>query len=339
MTTTPTLQQHARALMTKAIAPGTRPVYESAWRLFTSFATQQGLAQSIGLMSPFAREGLLVMFATFCFTHLKCSFATIRLYLSTIKYHCMMLYGFDPFIHPNGQHFFQLRMLMTGIRKSPNNKSQPRLPITIPIITSLISSLNKGFFNPYIDLLLSSVFTLAFFGFLRCGEYTTSSMTFDPKVNLSLRDITFHHPQNDKPHFTLYLRSSKTDKFNQGVLITLYATGNDICPFKAMQAYLQERRKLNTSLLSPLFLVPPDMPLTRHAFTSFLDSMLVALRLPSSTIRPHSFRIGAATEAARMGIQDHLIKVLGRWASSCYMTYIRTPKSVIREAQSKLSQG
>ena len=106
MTTTPTLQQHARALMTKAIAPATRRVYESAWRLFTSFAAQQGLAQSIGLMSPFAREGLLVMFATFCFTHLNCSFATIRLYLSAIKYHCMMLYGFDPFIHPNGQHFF-----------------------------------------------------------------------------------------------------------------------------------------------------------------------------------------------------------------------------------------
>ena len=44
----------------------------------------------------------------------------------------------------------------------------------------------------------------------------------------------------------------------------------------------------------------------------------------------HSFRIGAATTAARGGIQDSLIKVLGRWQSAAYQIYIRTPPEVLR---------
>lgn len=32
-------------------------------------------------------------------------------------------------------------------------------------------------------------------------------------------------------------------------------------------------------------------------------------------------------------IEDHLIQTLGRWNSSCYTRYIRTPKSTIKEAQ------
>jgi hypothetical protein len=40
----------------------------------------------------------------------------------------------------------------------------------------------------------------------------------------------------------------------------------------------------------------------------------------------HSFQIGAATTAGSVHVEDHLIKILGRWSSDAYCKYIRTEK-------------
>ena len=37
----------------------------------------------------------------------------------------------------------------------------------------------------------------------------------------------------------------------------------------------------------------------------------------------HSFRIGAATTAATKGVEDCIIKILGRWKSLAYLQYVR----------------
>lgn len=37
----------------------------------------------------------------------------------------------------------------------------------------------------------------------------------------------------------------------------------------------------------------------------------------------HSFRIGAATTAAKKGVEDCIIKTLGRWENSAYLQYVR----------------
>ena len=50
----------------------------------------------------------------------------------------------------------------------------------------------------------------------------------------------------------------------------------------------------------------------------------------------HSFRIGAATVAARNGVPDHLIQAMGRWSSNAYQLYIRTPSASLATLSQKL---
>lgn len=39
--------------------------------------------------------------------------------------------------------------------------------------------------------------------------------------------------------------------------------------------------------------------------------------------RPHSFRIGRATDRAKQGVSESEIKALGRWESRAFQNYIR----------------
>ena len=51
----------------------------------------------------------------------------------------------------------------------------------------------------------------------------------------------------------------------------------------------------------------------------------------------HSFRIGAVTMAASKGIEDSLIKILGRWESSAYQRYVKIPRERLAAVSQSLA--
>ena len=126
--------------------------------------------------------------------------------------------------------------------------------------------------------------------------------------------------------------SPKTDPFHKGFHLFLGCTGHHICPVKALLPYLAVRG----STEGPLFITEEGSPLTRHRFNTELSSILHAAGLETTHYNTHSFRIGAATSAKQAGISDLHIKMLGRWQSNAYETYIRTPRQQLAALSKQL---
>ena len=56
-----------------------------------------------------------------------------------------------------------------------------------------------------------------------------------------------------------------------------------------------------------------------------IKGALELLGVDASDFNGHSFRIGVASTAATNGMEDSLIKTLGRWESDTYLRYIKIP--------------
>jgi site-specific recombinase XerD len=68
-----------------------------------------------------------------------------------------------------------------------------------------------------------------------------------------------------------------------------------------------------------------------------IRSTLSQAGVDSKPYSGHSFRSGAATTAARQGVGDATIKMLGRWKSSAYQLYVQTPREQLAAISRKLS--
>ena len=128
------------------------------------------------------------------------------------------------------------------------------------------------------------------------------------------------------------VKASKTDPFRKGVTVYLGATGGDLCPVAALIGYMVLRGGHD----GPMFLFENGNYLTRDRFVAQLRQALTTAGVDCKLYAGHSFRIGAATTASMNGLQDSLIKTLGRWESSAYTVYIRTPLSTLVSVSQKL---
>ena len=128
----------------------------------------------------------------------------------------------------------------------------------------------------------------------------------------------------ENPSFlAITLRGSKTDPYGLGQVLYVGRTGSPICPVAAVLSFLAVR----PPSAGPLFVHADSSPLTRAQLIAAVRSALESLGVDVTRYSGHSFRVGAATAAAQVGLSDSFIQTLGRWRSSAYLRYIRTPRS------------
>jgi len=293
------------------LSPSTRKAYQSGFRIYKEFC-----AKLNARVTPTSEITLILFVSHLANQH--CSFSTIKVYLSAIR-NAHVAKG--QHVNFNQAYSPRLQQVMKGIQRklAITKPKRIRYPITVTIMSQIQRLLAKKP-NSYRNKMLWGACCLAYFGFLRSSEFTAPSRTsFDPGTHLSLADVAVDSRSSPKI-ISITIKQSKTDQLQQGHNIYLGRTGHNICPVKALMSYLAVRG----SSPGALFVQKNGVALTRQSFSLELETIFRKLQLRYNGFNTHSFRIGAATTAKEAGISDLHIKMLGRWRSDAFQSYVRT---------------
>ena len=297
-------------------------MYRSASNRYIQFCTQFNLTPL-----PLQQNSILRFVA-----HLANSgvgYSSIRSYLCGIRF----LQIANGLPDPQLNALPMVGYILRGIHRSPSTTPRPRrLPITPHTLTLLFAewsqTRNLGRFDA---AMLWAACCTGFFGFMRAGEFTCSSMQAFSDEMLSPKDVSVD--AHDGPSIvSIHLRRSKADPFGNGVTIHLGKTGHTICPVSALLGYLA----LRGQQAGPLFLFQDGRTLSKERLMAYVHQALTAQGFDHAGITGHSFRVGAATAAAQAGLEDSTIQMLGRWRSSAYLRYIRIPRHVLAAVSTRL---
>ena len=259
--------------------------------------------------------------------------SSIKVYLSAVRNLLVQVGLHEEFTR---QLSPRLQLVLKGIKRD-ESKTAPlpaRLPITVDIMSKIKAVLLQCP-EEYDNILLWAACCLAFFGFLRCGEFTVPTQSeYDPGAHLSVGDILLDS-RSSPTTIQVTIKQSKTDPFRQGVQLHLGKTGLEICPINAIVPYLAVRG----ASPGPLFMFEDGSFLTRPRFATMISKTLRQAGIDDKQYATHSFRIGAATTAKEAGISDVHIKMLGRWKSNAYQLYVRTPRSELAKLSKQMVLG
>ena len=169
-----------------ALSWNTNRMYTSGEKHFLQFCLMNRLTTPTGDILP-ASEGTLVYFASY----LACTVrhGTIKTYLAAVRYlHVMSGYK-DPL---RGR--LLLKKILRGILRYQGSPRIWRQPVT-PAVLLAIRPILRSWLGPRDFSMIWAAFTLAFFAFFRCGEFTYPGVhSFNSKFNLTKECVVLVWP-------------------------------------------------------------------------------------------------------------------------------------------------
>ena len=187
--------------------------------------------------------------------------------------------------------------------------------------------------------LIWSVATLAFCGGFRIHELLSRErLSFDPTCTLLNKDIVLNE-KDKNPHLQILLKTQKSDRVGKNEVVEVFATDNFFCPIKAYKKYTKYAAKISFSAQKPVFRTHDGKAYTGKLFNEDLRNLLSPVIDYSKVgkISSHSFRIGIATMLGQLGYSDNEIMAIGRWSSSAFELYIRSPRAVRAKTAKKMA--
>ena len=288
------LELQCHHFFAQGLASSTRSAYLSGQKKFYDFCSQLGKIHQYGSPCP-TDEWTFCLFATFLAHSVQHS--TIKVYVSAIR-SLHIQQGFaDPLVD-----CLRLQVLR-GIKRTQGDTSSLRLPVTDDIMMVIFSALDLSLPD---HCMFWVACNLAFFSFLHSAEFTVPNLaSFLPSIHLGLTDVAVDS-MSSPSCLRLRIKASKTDPFHKGVFLHIGRGEFPLSAICSLLAYLT----LRGDAPGPLFLFQDRWPLTHALLASWLSDILSSAGIQGN-FSSHSFRVGAATVAARNGTPDHQIQALG----------------------------
>ena len=148
----------------------------------------------------------------------------------------------------------RLHYWVRGIKPSQGSSfTRPlRQPIRIAHLEQMLLYLRRSSLCAHDRSLFWSAVTFAFFGLLRCSEFSApTTRSYGPNT-LLVSDVTI---STDVGGILVHIRASKTDPFRSGCRVHISATDDYLCPVNVLRVYLIYRN-LHAGPLSGLL---PDL--------------------------------------------------------------------------------
>ena len=220
---------------------------------------------------------------------------------------------------PDPTHDFVVSKLLAGCRRDRQSQDT-REPLSLSVLLQAISNLSHTCASQYEAVMFRAAMLCAFFGFMRIGEFAAVSRRRWQDSLLMRQDVHVNDSDLHTVSVVFSFRNSKNNKGGQAQRVRLtQCTDRSLCPVRAMTEFLANRPRSR----GPLFCHFDGSPLTQYQFNAMFRKVLSFIDCAESHYSAHSFRIGAATTAAELGVRRTDIQEMGRWRSQAVSSYIR----------------
>ncbi|XP_077779000.1 uncharacterized protein LOC144326338 [Podarcis muralis] len=286
-----------------SVAPSTLRSYKKVWCDFMGFRSGiSGLSPNV----PPSTDDVLQYLSHL--DDLGRASKTLKIHVAAISFFCKAMFSSDLCSD------FLIRRAIEGWGRLQPPRAEGRKPVSYGLLSQIRIKLRSICWTKFEARLFSAAYAISFFGVFRVGEVVA-----EVTASGSTRGLLMENMQMSEASMTVRIRQSKTDQAGKGSLVKLTASVQQgPCPVKDTRQYLY----LRPPGPGPLLVHEDGSRLMRHQFTRVLCKAIDACGLSSQDYAAHSFRIGAATTAAHLGLPADRIKEMSRWKSDAYKGYI-----------------
>ena len=315
-------------------APGTRKAYHRHFERYVRWVTETGVAADGYVPRP--SEVDLIYFAD----HLGKTIGAgaVKATLAGVAAGFVER-GFGNVTRDQfGAHLPRLRRMIRAIsRKGGGRKAKKRKALTVGKLERLLPHLRaavKG--SAYDAVAYAAALSMAVYLLLRVSECTAAQVAArDPRRSLNFKGAEVLPSLDDPQWLQVRIKASKVDVFREGVTLKVAANGPPTCPVRAMARWM--RARVGRDPKSPLFVLADGSFVTRSRLQAVLQDGIRRAGYDPCHYTTHSLRIGGATTLACAGCPSETLMLLGRWASDCYVRYLRVDDARRREISASMA--